>query len=107
MLYQFKSAAAGDVIMLEATAHQVLAILGKGREPTGILLAEQIPAAQHALMNAVAQEEAQTAQATAQGQTQKIDDQTPAHISLRRRIWPLLQLLEHSLKDKVPITWGV
>jgi hypothetical protein len=104
MLYKFKSAASGDVIMLEATAHQVLDILGKGRDAKGILLPAQMPAAKQALMAAVAEEEAAAAQPSA-------DDEKTAHaesrISLRKRVWPLVMLMEHSLKDDVPITWGV
>ena len=34
MLYKFKSAAAGDVIMMEANGNQVLEAIG--REPAGI-----------------------------------------------------------------------
>jgi Domain of unknown function (DUF1840) len=104
MLYKFKSSAAGDVIMLEPTAHQVLDILGKGHDVKGILLTEQMPAAQQALMAAVAQEEAAAAQAKEADQQAVPPDQ---RISLRKRVWPLITLMERSHKADVPITWGV
>jgi hypothetical protein len=107
MLYKFKSSAAGDVIMLEATAHQVLDILGKGHDAKGILLTEQMPAAKQALMAAVAQEEAAAAQAKELDDPDEHAHHADQRISLRKRVWPLVMLIEHSLKDDVPITWGV
>lgn len=101
MLYKFKSDAGGDVIMLEATGRQVLEIIGKGSDAKGILLPGQMAAAQAAIEAAIALEEA--AGATAQDN----DPQAAKRISLRTRAWPLVTLMERSLKAEVPITWGV
>jgi Domain of unknown function (DUF1840) len=106
MLYKFKTAASGDVIMLEATGRQVLEIIGKGPDAKGILLPEQMPAAKAALLAAVERDEALAAL------TEEEEDQDEGHrgnqrISLRARAWPLVMLIEHSSQANVPITWGV
>ena len=104
MLYKFKSDAGADVIMLEANGRQVLEIIGKGPDAKGILLPEQMAAARAALEAAIAREEAQ-------GKPTDEDDEesqaAPKRISLRMRARPLVMLIEHSAKAKVPITWGV
>jgi hypothetical protein len=102
MLYKFKSNAGGDVIMLEATGRQVLGIMGKGFDAKGILLPDQMPSAKAAIETAVAQEE------KAQQQADADEEKAAASaISLRTRAWPLVTLIERSLKANVPITWGV
>jgi hypothetical protein len=102
MLYKFKSDAGGDVIMLEATGRQVLGIMGKGLDAKGILLPGQMLAAKAAIEAAIAQEE------QASSAAEDADNQA-AHkrISLRTRAWPLVTLIERSLKADVPVTWGV
>jgi hypothetical protein len=101
MLYKFKSDAGGDVIMLDATGRQVLGIIGKGVDPKGILLPGQMSAAKAALEAAIALEESS-------GNTaEEPEDQASRRISLRTRAWPLVMLMERSLKADVPITWGV
>jgi Domain of unknown function (DUF1840) len=101
MLYKFKSDAGGDVIMLEATGRQVLEIMGKGHDPKGILLPEQMAAAKAAIEAAIALEEQV-------GKTSdEPEDKANKRISLRTRAWPLVTLIERSLKAQVPITWGV
>ncbi len=101
MLYKFKSKAGGDVIMLEATGRQVLGVMGKGFDAKGILLPEHMPAAKTAIEAAIAQDEQTAAQADASV------EEARQRISLRTRAWPLVTLIERSLKEKVPITWGV
>ncbi len=101
MLYKFKSKAGGDVIMLEATGRQVLGVMGKGFDAKGILLPEHMPAAKTAIEAAIAQDEQTAAQADASV------EEARQRISLRTRAWPLVMLIERSLKESVPITWGV
>jgi Domain of unknown function (DUF1840) len=101
MLYKFKSDAGGDVIMLEATGRQVLGIIGKSFDAKGILLPEHMPAAKTAIEAAIASEEA------AGSAADEPEDQANKRISLRTRAWPLVTLIERSLKAEVPITWGV
>jgi hypothetical protein len=101
MLYKFKSDAGGDVIMLEATGRQVLGIIGKGPDAKGILLPGQMVDAKAALEAAVALEELSGAA------PDEPPDQANKRISLRTRAWPLVTLMERSLRADVPITWGV
>jgi hypothetical protein len=101
MLYKFKSKAGGDVIMLELAGRQMLAMIGKPPDVKGILLPEQMPAAKAALEEAITLEEALSAE------PREHEDQKNEGISLRMRAWPLITLMDHSLKANVPITWGV
>lgn len=101
MLYKFKSDAGGNVIMLEATGRQMLEIIGKGVDSKGILLPEQMAHARAALEAAIELDE-QSGEAAGQPQ-----DQAAKRISLRTRAWPLVTLIERSLRANVPITWGV
>ena len=45
MLYEFRSRATGGVTMIGKTAEQVLKIIGKSPDATGIITVAQIPAA--------------------------------------------------------------
>lgn len=101
MLYKFKSDAGGNVIMLEATGRQMLEIIGKGVDSKGILLPEQMAHARAALEAAIELDE-QSGEAAGQPQ-----DQAAKRISLRTRAWPLVTLIERSLRANVPVTWGV
>ena len=101
MLYKFKSDAGGDVIMLEATGRQMLEIIGKGVDSKGILLPEQMAHARAALEAAIELDE-QSGEATDQPQ-----DQAAKRISLRTRAWPLVTLIERSLRANMSVTWGV
>jgi hypothetical protein len=107
MLYKFKSSAAGDLIMLEPNGRRVLETIGKDAGPTGIILPEQMAAAISALTAAVSQEEA--AQQSAIDQAKAKGDMPPRFeaISLRKRVWPLVEMLQRCQRENASITWGV
>jgi hypothetical protein len=108
VLYKFKSEAAADVIMLEATGRQVLQIMGRGPDTKGILLPADIPAAKAALEQAIAQEEARPSTEQAGSEDAQAGESAPAsRVSLRARAWPLVTMMERCLKADKPITWGV
>lgn len=107
MLYKFKSPAAGDLIMLEPNGRRVLEIIGKNPGPTGIILPEQMAQAQEAIQRAVEDEEAQQKAAIADAKAQGKPAPTFEALSLRKRAWPLLEMLQRCAKAKAPITWGV
>lgn len=97
MLITLKSPASGDVIMLEASGKQILELLGKDSSATkGIITVEQLPGAIAALKHAV---EADRDTAT--------EGNAEQSIRLFQRAPPILELLERSLQDKTPVTWGV
>jgi len=97
MLITLKSHASGDVVMLEASGKQVLGLLGKdSSETTGIITVDQLPGAIDALKHAVAADKT-----TATG------GNSDQGIRLFQRAPPILELLERSLEDETPVTWGV
>lgn len=107
MLIIFKSPASGDVIMFGKNGKEMLEVLGKDKEDAkGIFTVEQLPAAIDTLKAAIAADKAR--------QANKEDDEDEQDVkpggggvSFFQRAVPLLELLERSLKDKVPVTWGV
>ncbi len=109
MLIVFKSKAAGDVMMFGDVAHSLMEIMGKSPDPKGIVTVEQLPDAIARLKAAVAQDKAEK---PVVDHDERVFEKTPGggkreHVSLARRAVPLIELLEYSLKEEVPVTWGV
>jgi len=103
MIYKFKSKACGDVIMLGPNGDQVLRLIGREPATKGIIEPEAMAHAQRQLEAAVAEAEA-ARQAAAEGQD---DERTARAVSLRQRVWPLVQMLERARAAREPIVWGV
>jgi hypothetical protein len=106
MLYKFKSKATGDVIMLGANGDQVMRIIGKEPAAQGIIAVADMPAAIAALQAAVVQSEAKHEPAD--------DASAPAgttpgadRVSLRQRVWPLVEMLKRAHGAGEPVVWGV
>ncbi len=105
MLYKFKSKNAGDLIMLEPNGRKVLEVIGKEAGPTGIILAEQMPAAIKALQDAITLEESHDESPgadDAQREAEKGD--APG---LRQRAMPFIDMLQRNHKAGTDVTWGV
>lgn len=107
MLYKFKSKAAGDLIMLEQNGRRVLQIMGKDSGPTGIILPGEMAAAKAALSAAMAQEEAEQQAAINAAQARGEPPPRFDALSLRKRAWPLVEMLERCAREDASITWGV
>lgn len=107
MLYKFKSKAAGDVIMLEENAEQVLRILGREPAAKGILEVAAMPAAVAAIEAAMEEEE--QARRDADAEAAADGRKLPARnaITLRQRTWPLLEMIRRSQQAGEHIVWGV
>jgi len=99
MIYKFKSRATGDLIMTQPVAERVLALIGKDRTPQGIIEVGQMPAAIGALEAAVAAEA--PASAGDDGAAGKAD-----RVSLRQRVWPMVEMMKRALAEDQPVTWG-
>ena len=101
MIYKFKSKAAGDVIMLGPNGDQMLRILGREPSVQGIVDVEQLAPAIAALRAAVRDAEAQ-AEADQ-------DEAAPGRnaVSLRQRLWPVIEMFERALAARQPVVWGV
>jgi hypothetical protein len=100
MLYKFKSKAAGDVIMTGPVGDRVLSLIGKPPAPHGIIEVGQMAAAIGALEAAVAAETPRP--------VNDADDASPRAdtVSLRQRVWPMVDMLKRALAEKQPIVWG-
>lgn len=106
MLIIFKSQTSGDVIMLENNGKDFLRLMGKDpTDVTGILTLEQLPGAIAAINKAVEGDKSRhLEQAIIESAIEGAQDDG---VRLFQRALPLLELLENSAKDKVPVTWGV
>ncbi len=116
MIVIFQSKASGDVIMFGGVAYEMMKIMGKEASPKGIVTVEQLPDAIARLRAAVVADKEAHAR-----QWEKLDEMRESGeasndemaqtgqqgISLTQRAVPLLELLEHSLRKKVPVVWGV
>ena len=104
MLYKFKSKAAGDVIMLGPNGDQVLRAVGREPAPQGIFEVAAMPGLIAALEAAVAADDA------ARGRSADDDADAPAgqgdSVALRRRVWPLVEMLRRSHDAGEVIVWG-
>ena len=100
MLYKFKSHASGDLIMTQPVGDRVLSLIGKSPSAQGIIEVDQMAAAMSALEAAVA---AETPNRANDG-----DDASPRAdtVSLRQRVWPMVDMLKRALAEKQPIVWG-
>lgn len=108
MLYKFKSQAAGDVVMLQPNAEELLKIIGKSAGPTGIITVDQCAPAIAALRAEIQRREAhpqpheQASPDTAHGEAEHEDP-----VTLRRRATPFIELLERSSAAGKDVVWGV
>jgi hypothetical protein len=103
MLYKFKSKAAGDVIMLGPNGDQVLRLVGREPAPKGIFEVEHMPQLIAALEQAVAADEA------ARKRCAEDDEDKPGKgdgVTLRQRVWPLVEMLHRCHAAREVITWG-
>ena len=99
MMYKFKSKATGDLIMAQPVGDRMLGLIGKAPGPQGIIEVDQMPAAMSALEAAVAAE--------VPPQHDDTDASPRADtVSLRQRVWPMVDMLKRALAEKQPIVWG-
>jgi Domain of unknown function (DUF1840) len=101
MIYKFKSKATGDLIMLGPDGDQVMRLIGREPQPKGIIEAAAMPAVVRALEAAVAAEAAPAADDEAD------DGRGARKVSLRQRVWPLVEMLRRAHAADEPVVWGV
>lgn len=107
MLYKFKSKATGDVIMLGQNGDQVMRIVGREPAAKGIFDLDAMGAVLTALEAAVAAEETASVKAD-----EGVDNGAEAAagagtVSLRSRVWPLVEMLRRAQRAGEPVVWGV
>ena len=107
MLYRFKCKAAGDVVMLEENGRQLLEILGKDPAAPGILLVDQMPAAEQALRDAALVEQQEFERRKAEAEAQGLVFDETLRISLKTRVAPFIEMMQHAQRESTEIVWGV
>jgi formiminotetrahydrofolate cyclodeaminase len=113
MLMVFKSDAAGDVIMFGDVAKRLIAAMGKDpADAKGIVTVEQLPEAAARLRVLIEEEKARAAAAQVSEEDEEAAQEAgrtgmAAPVNLAQRAWPLLEMLEYSIKEGVPVVWGV
>lgn len=108
MLYEFKSRAAGTVVMTQPIAERILGIIGKAPGSPGIITVEAMPDAIAALERAVGDEKRNGP--PPQGQPDAAgadnDDERRNPVSLSQRAYPFIELLKAAHAGNKPVTWG-
>lgn len=109
MLITFKSEASADVIMLDRDAKKIIALLGKDAGDTrGIVTVEQLPAAIASLRKAIDEDRERQAQRTDEDDAADREagrTGMAAPVGIAQRAWPVFDMLERALKEKVPVIW--
>ena len=105
MIYQFRSKAGPDVIMLADLTQRIFDILGRPLEPRGILTVEQLPTLIIALETAILKDLEERAKGNAADQENtekpKLADR------LGQRAYPFLELMKQARAKDEPVMWGV
>ena len=101
MIYQFRSKAGPDVIMLADLTQRIFDILGRPLEPRGILTIEQLPTLITSLENAILKDLEERAKSNA-------DDQEKPKLAdrLGQRAYPFLELMKQAKSKEEPVLWG-
>ena len=106
MIYKFKSKATGDVIMLGPNGDQLLQLLGREPAAKGIIEVADMGVAIAALQRAVQQDEARVADAEGGGAA-AASGASGKGVSLRQRLWPMVEMFKQAQAAKEPVVWGV
>jgi hypothetical protein len=105
MIYQFRSKAGPDVIMLADLTKRIFDILGRPLEPRGILTEEQLPVLITALETAILQDLEERSKAKnevgEEAEKPKLADR------LGQRAYPFLELMTQANAKNKPVMWGV
>ena len=105
MIYQFRSKAGPDVIMLADLTKRIFDILGRPLEPRGILTVAQLPDLITALETAILKDLEERAKVNEDSENgtekPKLADR------LGQRAYPFLELMKQARSKDEPVMWGV
>jgi len=105
MIYQFRSKAGPDVIMLADLTKRIFDILGRPLDPRGILTVEQLPNLLTALETAILKDLEERAKVNEDSENgaekPKLADR------LGQRAYPFLELMKQARSKDEPVMWGV
>ncbi len=103
MLKIFKSSASADVVTFEENAKQILYAIGKDvTTAQGIITVEQLPDAISKIKAGIASDKLIPVHL----KSPEEEAESGQDVSFSQRALPFLELLESSLEEKIPITWG-
>jgi hypothetical protein len=103
MIYQFRSKAGPDVIMLADLSKRIFDIFGRPLEPRGILTVEQLPALITTLETAILKD----LEERSKSQTDEGVEKLRLADRLGQRAYPFLELMKQANGKHEPIMWGV
>ena len=103
MIYQFRSKAGPDVIMLADLSKRIFDIFGRPLEPRGILTVEQLPALITTLETAILKD----LEERSKSQTDERVEKLRLVDRLGQRAYPFLELMKQANGKHEPIMWGV
>ncbi len=103
MIYQFRSKAGPDVIMLADLTKRIFDVFARPLEPRGILTVEQLPTLITTLETAILKdlEERSKSQGEGGGEKLKLADR------LGQRAYPFLELMKQANAKDEPVMWGI
>ena len=101
MLYKFRSKAGGDIVMLGANGDEVLRAMGREPAAQGIIEAADMAAA---LQRVEAALSAGAGGAGGAGRAGSARDESA--VSLRQRLWPMVELMKRAQAAGEPIVCG-
>lgn len=102
MLVKFNSSTAGEILMFADAARRLLDIAGKDASARGVFTAEQLPAAIAALRRAVSEAKPLP---DAEDLDEDEERRAPPPVGLAQRAYPLIDLMERTLKDDGYLLW--
>ena len=103
MIYQFRSKAGPDVIMLADLSKRIFDIFGRPLEPRGILTVKQLPALITTLETAILKD----LEERSKSQTDEGVEKLRLADRLGQRAYPFLELMKQANSKHEPIMWGV
>lgn len=106
MIYKFRCKATGDLVMLGPNGDRVLRLIGREPAAKGIIEVADMAEAIRALQEAVRAEEQPADEANDAGGAED-DDRRAERITLRQRVWPVVEMLKRAQAADEPIVWGV
>jgi len=103
MIYQFRSKAGPDVIMLADLTKRIFDIFARPLEPRGILTIEQLPTLITTLETAILKDLAE------RSQSQVVEGVEKPRLAdrLGQRAYPFLELMKQANGKHEPIMWGI
>ena len=105
MIYQFRSKAGPDVIMLADLTQRIFEILGRPLEPRGILTVEQLPSLIISLETAILKDLEERAKSNTTDQANT--DKPKLADRLGQRAYPFLELMKQAKAKGEPVMWGI